>query len=89
MQFTDDDIAKWKKEIDKYEGQGIFRIFGHEILALLSRLEAAENVCDTIEACLDVYTQQAVKDSLKAWRKAVGKDVRDIAPESEAGQPMP
>ena len=71
MTFTDEDMKRLKEGANDFPNERFIK--GHDVLALIARLEAAENVCYTIEACLDIYTQKAVKDSLKDWRKAAGK----------------
>jgi len=74
MPFDDNDLKRLKAPFDDCQ----WIIDPRKLEELIARLEAAENVCDTVEACFDIWTQQAVKDSLKNWRKTCGRNEKEV-----------
>jgi hypothetical protein len=74
MTFTDDDLKRLKEDIKPHNA------WYSTIIPLLSRLEAAEEVCEASEKVVrptkrigDAPLERAIFDALKAWRKAAGK----------------
>lgn len=76
MRFTDDDLNRLK-ECCASPDDFMFSVRNIEILALLIRLEAAENCIDDHRGdCLyDIHGNCSCgyEDKIKAWRKACGR----------------
>jgi hypothetical protein len=69
MTFTDNDVKRLKESVEKAIANGYSEPHDFSILALLNRLEAAENVCAFAES----GSKSATCQTLKAWRKSAGK----------------
>lgn len=68
--FSDDDLKLLKNKANDPHGVDMFAV---DVLALLARLEAAERVADHFQLKTNPNCGECEK-SLKAWRKAAGKD---------------
>jgi hypothetical protein len=69
MTLTDDDLEQFLAK-DHCDECGIPNREKDDIMALVARLEAAENVIKHVEKDFDSYTYN---DLIKAWRKAKGE----------------
>lgn len=72
MTCPDENVKRLKEMID-YNNRHNYKQFtwqNSEIEALLSRLEAAEKVCQSV---IDNGDEDIFKFSMKVWRKAAGK----------------
>lgn len=87
MTFTDNDLKQLKETLSKFgidPGIDVCNYFeaSDEIAALLSRLEAAENVVTASQALKSaeqiMYGNSTIlreyNEALEAWRKAAGND---------------
>lgn len=79
MVFSDDDLKRLKEEAYDYRDGSRFQwVKGPEILALLSRLEAAENVCefhyrDGFKNGERLSLTRHDAPLIEAWRKSTGR----------------
>ena len=81
MTFTDDDLKRLKEYVEKLSGMKISTmatVDTPKLVALLARLEAAENVireADILEAehCCEDCPCGYIRMRLEAWLKAAGK----------------
>lgn len=79
--FTDDDLKRlkeWMKNPKMTDGSIIGMETMQKIAALLSRLEAAEKVCDMTYKNLGMYSSieglpREIVKSMEAWRKSKGE----------------
>ena len=70
--FTDDDLKRLKEGIKAAIPMKPIGMYIVEMEALLTRLEAAERVCNTLLLVRDAASEE-IQKHYRVWRRAAGK----------------